>query len=163
MKNRKSMRRHRALKHLSHDHNEALLLCWKIRTGLNKNIKHERINKYTDWFYKNHLLPHFAMEEKHIFPVLGDENELIKKAVEEHKFLKLLFESVNDFENSLYLIERELVNHIRFEERVLFNQIQNVATEKELAGIASLHDKTEVCDNWKDTFWQDNNVSKVKQ
>ena len=73
------IKRHESLKSLSHDHHHGLLLCWKIRTGFKKQIEINRIKFYTDWFFRNHLSPHFDLEEKYVFPVLGQEHELVKK------------------------------------------------------------------------------------
>ena len=35
----KIQKRHKALQNLSREHHHGLLLSWKIRTGLNKNIE----------------------------------------------------------------------------------------------------------------------------
>ena len=66
------------LQPLSHDHHHGLQLCWKIRTGFSKQIEPTRIKRYADWFFENHLKPHFELEEKYIFTILDKEDELIK-------------------------------------------------------------------------------------
>ena len=122
------IRRHYTLHPLSREHHHSLLLCWKIRTGVRKNIEPERIKKYIHWFYQNYLLPHFEMEEKYIFPILGNDHSLIKKTLKEHERLKRFFELPDGIKNNLSQIEAELNNHIRFEERILFNKIQSIAS-----------------------------------
>ncbi|HEY8400873.1 MAG TPA: hemerythrin domain-containing protein [Cytophagaceae bacterium] len=151
------IKRHASIQPYSRDHHHGLLLCWKIRTGLSKPVEPSRIKEYADWFYTNHLLPHFEIEEKYIFPILGNEDKSVKRALSEHRKLKRLFESQNDIVKTLSLIEDDLENHIRFEERILFNQIQQVATPEQLAMIEQQHSVSEFKDNWHDKFWEKTN------
>ena len=66
----KPLKRHKALIPFSREHHHGLLLSWKIRSGFSKNIEVERIKKYADWFFINHLIPHFELEEKYIFSLI---------------------------------------------------------------------------------------------
>ena len=68
------LKRHTSIVPLSKDHHHALLLCWKITQGLKKNIDVTRIKTYVDWFWENHVLLHFKIEEKYLFPVLGNNH-----------------------------------------------------------------------------------------
>lgn len=113
----------------------------------------ERIKRYADWFFQYHIRPHFELEEKHIFPILGNRNELVKKAIAQHKRLTRLFNDADNIFKSQTLIEEELEYHIRFEERVLFNEIQKVATEQQLKLITKLHADGKFKDNTNDAFW----------
>lgn len=140
------------LKALSREHHHGLLLCWKIREGIKRNIETERIKKYVDWFWDNHLQQHFKTEENLLFPILGSQNELIQQALTEHRRLKRLFENKKDIHKSISLIEEELEKHIRFEERVLFNEIQKVATPQELDKLYTKHN-SDFQDNIADEFW----------
>lgn len=153
MKN-KPIKRHKGLQPLSREHHHTLLLCWKIRTGFAKGISTERMKKYADWFFDNHIQPHFKDEEAFIFPTLGPDHELIKKAIAEHRRLSRLFQEREEIARSLSLIEEELESHIRFEERVLFGEIQKVASEGQLEAISQLHTETEFIDNTRDEFWK---------
>ena len=151
------IKRNESLTPLSREHHHGLLLCWKIRTGYRKHIEVSRIQAYADWFYKNHLMAHFEVEEKYVFTVLGNEHELVKRALMEHRKLRKLFERVNDEEKNLGLIEEKLDAHIRFEERVLFNEIQDVASPSELEEILARHSaQTEIHpdEEWEDEFWK---------
>lgn len=148
------IKRDKALQGVSREHHHGLLLCWKIRRGFSKGIKTNRIKSYADWFYNTHLISHFEIEEKHIFPILGSDNELVKKAISQHKKLVRLFNDTDDISKSLSLLEEELEQHIRFEERVLFNEIQKVATEEQLAIISKLHTNEKFNDNTDDPFWE---------
>jgi len=152
----KPIKRHTALKPLSREHHHGLLLSWKIREGLKRNIEIPRIKKYIDWFWENHLQQHFDFEEAHIFPILGGKNKMVKRAKREHVRLRRLFNSQERVEINLSLIEEELVAHIRFEERVLFNEIQKNANEEQLARLEGIHQKLPPIQSWEDKFWGKN-------
>ena len=147
------IKRNENLKAISREHHHGLLLSWKIRAGLKKEIEPSRVKKYLDWFYVNHLLPHFELEEKYVFTILGEDNDLVKKALAEHKRLIRLFETEAATVTNLSLIEEELESHIRFEERILFNEIQTVATEEQLELIKKVHTEDKFVDNITDAFW----------
>lgn len=151
---KKPIKRNKDLQPLSRDHHNSLLLCWKIRTGFSKGVAVERIKGYADWFFEHHIEPHFEMEEKYLFPILGNNNELVKKATAEHRRLKRLFKHTDDVSKSLSLIEEELEKHIRFEERVLFNEIQKAASEEQLKTISKFHADEKFRDNTDDEFWK---------
>jgi len=122
------IKRHVALQPISREHHYGLLLSWKIRD--------------------------LEFEEKYIYPILGGkENRLVKRALREHGRLKRLFKAQDRVERNLSLIEEELVAHIRFEERILFKEIQKVASETQLKVIENAHTKKIVEDDWDDEFW----------
>jgi hypothetical protein len=149
----KPLKRAPELQPLSHDHHHGLMLCWKIRSGFAKKVAPERIKKYADWFFKTHLIPHFELEEQYVFTILNPENSLVKRALSDHRRLKRLFNKTADLEIVLGLIEEELEAHIRFEERVLFGEIQMVATDAELMIISVLHSEADFVENVGDVFW----------
>ncbi len=155
MNGTKPLKRHFSLQPLSRDHHHSLLLCWKIRIGFLKRVEPVRIKRYSDWFYKNHVKPHFLIEEEYVFPILGKAHVLIKRAIKEHRRLSRLFSDNTDLGKSLSLIEEELENHIRFEERVLFKEIQKVANESELNQINEIHKDEKFVENNKDVFWNE--------
>lgn len=147
------LKRSEYLKPLSRDHHHGLLVCWKIRTGLKKGIDLQRIKAFADWFFQASLLPHFSEEERFIFPLLGNDHEMIKKALSEHRRLIRLFESNVELEKTLNQIEEELENHIRFEERVLFDEIQKVVSDKEIGSLQKKDITHPIEKNWHDEFW----------
>lgn len=148
------IKRNEALKPISRDHHHGLLLCWKIRQGIKLNVEPERIKKYLDWFWMSYLKPHFEIEEQYVFPVLGSENELVKQALSEHRRLKRLFENDIDHNKTISLIEEQLEKHIRFEERVLFNEIEKVATSEQLLQIEMDSSDKSFYENLSDPFWE---------
>lgn len=148
------IKRSQSLLPLSREHHHGLLLCWKIRTGLKNNIEAKRINSFVEWFYKENLKKHFEIEEDYIFPVLGREHELAKRALTEHHQLQTLFEKKTKTVEILEIIAQELEKHIRFEERVLFPEIEKTTSEKEINLIIETHNNTDNLKDWQDEFWK---------
>lgn len=149
---KKPIKRHESIRPYSREHHHGLLLCWKIREGLKHKIAIDRIKKYADFLWETQIEPHFKAEEKYMFPVLGDEHEMIQQAKNEHERLAALFNDNTNVLESLKAIQIELDDHIRFEERILFNKIQEVATEEELK-IIDQHHEILNSQNWEDSFW----------
>lgn len=147
------LKRDPALRHLSHDHHHGLLLCWKIRQGFKLGIEPSRMKVYCQWFWENYLEAHFEEEEKVIFPVLSEEDPLIKQAMSEHRRLRKLFNSWDNAEKTLGQIEEDLERHIRFEERILFPVVQEKASLEQLETIAKCGDRENYQENENDPFW----------
>lgn len=151
---KKPIKRHEAIKPYSREHHHGLLLCWKIREGLERNIAVDRLKRYADFLWETQIYPHFEAEEKYMFPVLGEEHTMIIQAKKEHQRLAQLFHDNNNVLESLKIIAIELDEHIRFEERILFNKIQEVATEEEMKVIDQHHEILN-SQNWEDPFWEE--------
>lgn len=154
-KKRKPIKRHEALQPFSRQHHFGLLFSWKIRKGFTKEIPLERLSRFADWFYENEIKPHFEDEEKYLFPILEEGNELVERALKEHRRINRLFKDTKDPERSLHRLEEELQAHIRFEERVLFNEIQKVATPEQLAKVEEIHEEHEKPAEYDDPFWEE--------
>lgn len=154
MEKNKPIKRHKDIQPLSRDHHHTLLLCWKIRKGFAKGVELERIKAYSDWFFTNHVQPHFRIEEEYMFPVLGEKHEMVKRALAEHRRLERLFKEENNIERSLSRIEEEMEKHVRYEERELFNVIQEKASQKQLQLISEHHSDERFQDNTTDEFWK---------
>lgn len=152
----KPIKRHKGSQPLSRERHQGLLLSWKIRTGIKKEISIERIKKYCDFFFKEELIHHFNIEELHIFTLLDSDDKLIKRALAEHRKLTRLFMQKKPDMKTLIAIEEKPEKHIRFEERVLFNKIQEEASAKQLLKIQKLHNTDVGCniDTWNDKFWE---------
>lgn len=149
------LKRHTTLQPISREHHQFLLLCWKIRTGLMKGVSPVRIKKYTLWFYNTYITKHFNLEEKIIFKLLNNNNhELVKKAIDQHQELHKLFLSEDDSSEAIKNLERKFEQHIRFEERVLFEEIQNKNSEVELAVLNKSLAEVEFIENYEDVFWK---------
>lgn len=155
----KPIKRSGHLIQLSREHHFSLLFCWKVRTGIKKNIEKRRIIPYILFFWKEHLLPHFE-EEDVLFEKVDDE--LVQRAYKEHQeinqTIELLSNVPDDNANDLFAKIADLVDdHVRFEERILFPHLENKIEESELAKIA--HKLLEMQpdalqDEYEDEFWK---------
>lgn len=147
-------KRHHALKPFSNEHNKVLILCSRIEKGLQMAVPPKRIKRYADWLKKDYLDPHFEWERKYVFPILGIRNFRVKRALANHRRLNRLFEETTHLEITLNKIEEELGSYIRFEERILYNEIQKVASSRELQAIEENHRETNFSEEaWEDRFW----------
>jgi hemerythrin-like domain-containing protein len=153
------LKRHTALIPLSQDHHDGLLLVWKIKQGLKAGVEGSRLIDYLNYFAKNHLEPHFLIEEELVFSYLGKNDSMRMQAEQEHELLRSQIrefeESELEYEKKLTLFVQTLEGHIRFEERILFQHMQAELMEKDLsemeAAISKVHDKFQ--EHWRDEFW----------
>jgi iron-sulfur cluster repair protein YtfE (RIC family) len=137
------MKRHKSLIFISHDHYHGLQLAQLIKKNSPKfkNLPNDLEGKknYTITFYENDLLHHFYLEENIILPAVKGRNKEIDKLFEEmiveHKNIERAVESLKentDIEDKLNEIGLMLQDHIRKEEKILFEKIQDELSEDEL-------------------------------
>ena len=140
---------------LSREHHEGLLAAWKIRQGLAKNIEPQRIIAFVNWFWQQHLQQHFQKEETALMPVLSTSHPLMQQMVQEHRNIERQVQVLNGHGElkNLGLLAQLLTDHIRFEERQLFGEIEKAATSQQLQTVAELlHDESTGA-VWDDEFW----------
>ncbi|AEV34421.1 hypothetical protein Oweho_3472 [Owenweeksia hongkongensis DSM 17368] len=150
------IKRDKYLQPLSHDHHHGLMLCWKINKGHKKGVSAERIMAYAKHFFETQLEQHFREEEELLFPLIGMKDEGVMHAMDGHKRLRVLFFDEENLDNACQLIAKELKAHIRFEERTLFNVIQEKAGAEELLKMnQQLHSRPaeQSLNTWEDPFW----------
>lgn len=143
----------------SQEHHFGLLLCWKIREGIKRNIEAKRIASYVLFFFDNDLQHHFAEEEENLFSKLNDDDVLKQQVLNEHR---LIYEMIKKFRSTdatheqLNAFASLLDNHIRFEERTLFNHIQQKLSDDELKELLKQErNKNDDLDKrWADCFWE---------
>ena len=140
------MKRHTALIPLSHDHHHGLLLAQLIKKnapdykGLPKDLNGKM--KYTIDVYNSSLKHHFDDEEKILFPPIMGKNKLLEnliyEIINEHRLLEKFIAELTITKNQVELLDKIgkiLDEHIRKEERDLFQKAQEVLTESELSEI----------------------------
>ncbi len=154
----KPIRRDPAIVRFSKDHHFGLLLVWKIREGLKRSIEEKRIRQYVISFFENELVPHFRDEEINLFARLPEDNKMRIRAEEEHRKIYALIDELrsdNTSMDALVNFSDTLEKHIRFEERELFNFLQENLSSNELAEIesAGAEVKCHVDADWNDKFW----------
>lgn len=148
------MKRHEALVQLSRDHHFGLLLCWKLKEGLKREVSPERMSKYIQLFYEKNLAPHFAEEETYLFPLLGNDHPLITEAISQHREFENKIESGFDTTEKIQIFKDLLDLHIRTEERQIFPEIEKAATEEQLTNLLKL-DLPELKEpEYDDVFWK---------
>lgn len=149
----KPLKRHKALQPLSREHHFALLLCWKIRRGLELDIAPDRIGKYVTEMWHHQLTGHFDTEERFVFPILGLDHDLVKEAILDHRYFERMILQESFTIKTLNRIEERLERHVRLEERHLFPFIQLAATEEQMTMVEKVHNDFVVELKWGDQFW----------
>lgn len=151
------MKRNQNLIPLSRDHHFGLLCCWKVNQGLKKGISYERIKAYINFFWKERLKNHFDAEDFVFAPVEKDENFM--KMENEHLEIETIITQINTSSDSNLLKQfaQILEKHIRFEERELFTNLEQVLSEDELNQIGIKLDEIETKGDYDypDKFWKD--------
>jgi hemerythrin-like domain-containing protein len=143
---------------LSRDHHNGLLLCWKIRQGINKGIDTDRIAAYISHVFDTELAPHFELEEQVLFSLIP-EDEKFKRASNEHLQLREIVLALRQHKattDTLLSFANLLESHIRYEERDLFNYIEThiQTVQLRIAGEMIEQAYKNACHiDWKDDFW----------
>lgn len=143
-----------ALTPLIEDHDEVVLFCERIREGLRNEIDSKRLKNYLDWFKSAYLDPHFEIEKRHVFPILGLNNVRVKRALANHRRINRLFEEETEIHKTLHKIEEELSSYISFEERILYSEIRTLASPEQMEKIEKGHFQMQFSDDWTDRFWE---------
>jgi hypothetical protein len=150
----KPIKRSPELTQLSKEHHEALLLVWKIRQGIRKRVEPERMARYCRWFWEHHLAGHFKREEELLPLVMPKENPLLQKMLDDHDVIQRRVKGLPDHNvDSLELLAQSINDHVRFEERQLFNEVEKMATPEQLTQIAAGLNIDEPMPVWEDEFW----------
>ena len=149
------VKRHPSLIPLSDEHFSHLMFAKRLREGKPDKTKsnwpdysnaHVLIERTKDYFAID-MLHHFDLEEKVVFPVYelyldekSQEKELLDFIKEHHKIVKAKINSLvslsgAELKNKLHEIGTDIEEHIRKEERKLFEDIQKRIPTDELIEI----------------------------
>lgn len=153
------IKRSSAIAEFSRDHHFSLLLVWKIREGLKRQVEPQRIAKYIAYYFEPEITPSFRSEEELLFSMIPADNEMRKQAEAEHKEIFRMKEEVMKNPSDKNLLQQfadALESHTRFEDRQFFQYIQNNLQEDELQKtVTQLKPvKHEDEDAWADPFWK---------
>ncbi|MEZ4908814.1 MAG: hemerythrin domain-containing protein [Saprospiraceae bacterium] len=147
------MKRMLSLQPLSREHRDILSFCWNIKQGIKNKTESTRLINYAKWFWDNQLKNHFEIEEKLLFPLLSQDNILISQSLLEHNAISNMFENISA--DKIVELQSKLYEHIRFEERTLYNEIQNSLKDEQLNKVGNLiSSKNTKCPLWIDKFWE---------
>ncbi len=132
----KPVKRHNAIAPLSRDHHAALVFALRLKNGVIKGADTGELAAYVSHFWFHHLVPHFRDEEEVFFP--ESAHPLINRALDEHVRIKALVDNIAvkpDGETMLAL-SKLLNEHVRFEERTLFNALEKDIKPENMEKIA---------------------------
>jgi iron-sulfur cluster repair protein YtfE (RIC family) len=141
------MKRHESLVSLSRDHHDGLLLAQRVIKGKsvapqsvwpeNRELQRDQVVEYFD----AHLSLHFQAEEEFVFPLadryLPGEEEVTSLLRKQHSQIRSLVSELRtaggvQLENLLLRLAHVLEAHIRKEERVFFQRIQEGVPPEQL-------------------------------
>ena len=125
------MKRHAALLQLSREHHTALKLARLARFASDAGSVEaiaEAAQMITSKF-AGEIEAHFQAEENELLPALlaNGENALVSRTLDEHKILRDLNQQLKQPDGTtLARFGQLLYDHVRFEERELFEQAQEL-------------------------------------
>jgi hypothetical protein len=142
------MKRHPALTPLSREHHLLLVLAQVLKQDVPayKNMPSTPVDQraYALAQYTDLIAPHFAWEEKVLLPLAeryGDKlKHIVAQVLQEHAALRKAFENLPaantaDLPQQLDLLGRQLAANVRFEERILFQKMQELLPETAWIGL----------------------------
>lgn len=141
------MKRITELRKLSDEHHQGLVLARRARQAADGvgDISMAQLWEEIEQKFRDELEPHFVLEEDYIIPpleVLGEEG-LVGRLHEEHKILRdIVYNPSARSAQALKTFGEQLEQHIRFEERELFERIQQVLSPEALKAIEAASHKT---------------------
>jgi hemerythrin-like domain-containing protein len=139
------MKRHQSLIPISRQHHEGLLAARLLQHGAPpyKGMPTTAAAKrdYILVLLQRHLKPHFTLEEATVFPLAASFSDTLRSQTEqlqaEHRQLEALIQALPQatdatLPDELHEVGQLLEQHIRQEERVFFEQVQQELPEEEL-------------------------------
>ena len=150
------IRRSEQLAPLSREHHDGLLFAWKLRQGLAKGTPVETLSNYCVWYWKNHIKQHFHQEEDILLAYIPGDNPIAKQLKEEHDNIRELILSISHKPDTITIgmLGDFISRHIRFEERTLFNYLEQNLSPEQLNEIRAKLEKEPVSSTeWREVFW----------
>ena len=160
-----ALHRVQALQPLSRQHHQGLMVSLLLSKGLKKSLTTKPMRDFILQFWQDDLLKHFEVEEQELVPIATRYptlEPLITRMLLEHQQILLLVNRINN-EARVEQLETikdfadKLEQHIRFEERELFEALQNNLSKEDLAllelAFQSIVEK-DFCDRYPNKFWE---------
>lgn len=142
----------------SQDHHLERMFCDRIEKGISMDVSIERIKKYVDYFWTQHLQSHFIEEEHLLFKNADDV--FCVKGKNDHVSI---IEEIQDIISGKSVGQHDFIHlalsikqHINFEERVLFPHLELLLSPQELENIQktlTLSHHNVFFDKFPDNFW----------
>ncbi len=156
------MKRSDSLQPLSRQHHDELLSCLLIKKGVNKKADLKLLTDFTNIFWKEDFIKHIKAEEEILIPFLVKhrfEDRFINILKTDHSMIHAVLDRLNTFDrrHKIFEIFANLVEqHIRFEERFVFQKIQEQLSEKEMEelGLKLNNIQYRKCTDYPVKFWE---------
>jgi len=151
------MLRDKSLVPLSRQHQHALALCVRIERAMPiEDAKLAAWQAEIAQEFESEIKVHFAAEEQIVFPAartFGELNPLIEDLLADHQWLRASFAKAEARQSSqaeLLAFTRRLSEHVRKEERRLFERLQELMPKEELSKLGhalerALESASQVC------------------
>jgi iron-sulfur cluster repair protein YtfE (RIC family) len=122
-----SLKRHRSLVPLSHDHHQGLIAAQRLKRGRSAFDEVEDAARSIEALWERELAEHFRQEEEIIFAAARGcgFDPLIDRAIGEHAEFRRMLAMCGAGDCDVRAFGALLEAHIRFEERELFPLIQS--------------------------------------
>jgi iron-sulfur cluster repair protein YtfE (RIC family) len=156
-----TMQRATVLQPLSRQHKTMLMTCLLLRKGSQKKSP---VQVMVDFFLKSweaDMLPHFEQEEKILVPLLNKftaGKSYAAAILRDHELLRNAVEHLHQQAHQGRLLEaiaEQLNQHIRYEERIVFQDMNAFVPARDLQQLVfqeQLH--TAVCSSYPNHFWE---------
>ncbi|MCD6375907.1 MAG: hemerythrin domain-containing protein [Caldisericaceae bacterium] len=159
------MKRSKYLVPLSWEHHSALLNANRLQKGLANQTPKGILLDFLKYLWENDLSPHFNREETIVFSVkdwLKVPESLRNQVLQEHQEMTDLVEQIeatadeNELKRLMGMIAQKVIDHVRFEERMLFPQIEKSFSTPALEKIEKDLKEAHVpgCVVWEPKFWE---------
>ncbi|MEI6087398.1 MAG: hemerythrin domain-containing protein [Bacteroidota bacterium] len=157
--------RHATLQPLSRQHHQGLLASLLLEKGLKKNASLKEMRDFIIQFWEEELRLHFEKEDVLFLPLAYKYPQLLDGLTQlknEHQEIRMIIQKLNNEARSeqfetIASFANLLEKHIRFEERQLFNSIQETLPEDELIDftveLQSISEK-DFCTKYPVKFWE---------
>lgn len=160
-----ALKRDEALQPLSRQHHQGLLVSLFLSNGLKKGVATKPMRDFILQFWQDDLLKHFEAEEQVLVPFAkpyANLEPLITRMLLEHQQIVLLINRINNEARAEQLdtikeFADKLEQHIRFEERELFEQLQISLSAEDMSVLnfaLSAQTEKDFCMRYPDKFWE---------
>jgi predicted nucleic acid-binding Zn ribbon protein len=144
------IKRHDALVPLSRDHYVGLVHAHRLMKAASKDrvARHKALADFLE-AWRTEIEPHFRDEERLLPPLIADEDDR-RRLLDEHAAIERVASeavtkrrAVDPEPGFVEGLGQSLERHIRWEERVLFNRVQESASERQLKELADATQQVE--------------------
>ena len=154
------MKRSESLQALSREHHDALMFCLLLKKGVRKHVALDTLKDFIHQFWRFDLEPHFQNEEMILIPLLERNRfpqNLIRSIKTDHDIIRNIQHRIDIGGISYKTIENfsnVLDQHIRFEERLVFESVQEIIPENELFTLQFGKKTESICKTYPVKFWE---------